>query len=241
MRREEEPLLVRVEPTSAIATTRSGMRTSGSRVGSHINSKGKPVVTFESPLGTYDYLFDIEPQLSGGRMIGLTAEPDKSSGLTVMTSYLSSDPNEGTAIPIDAPGPTTHPPTTYERSHSLLVQFGAGEVRHSFEIDVSEGSSANCPGHQVEVSLLDYTFSRLRDDEIETDVGPPDISQTEVYRGLRSFASVAAGAHPEQARLTQKVYTFYQVDVDLASPPNISDFKWELVEAINQGSILWDG
>lgn len=240
MRRDEEPLLVRVEPNSAIASTRAG-RLSGSRVGSHIHSGGKPVVTFQTPLVTYEYLFDIEPRLSGSRMIGLTAEPDKSSSLTVMTSYLSSDPNEGTAIATDEPGPTTHPPTTYERSHSLLVQFGAGEVRHSFEIDVAEGSSANCPGHQVEVSLMDYTFSRLRDDEIETDVGPPDLSQTEVYRGLRSFASVAAGAHPEQARLTQKVYAFYQVDVDLADPPNISDFKWSLVEAINQRTFLWDG
>ncbi len=223
-----------MEPNSAIAVA-AGFDVSGSRVGSHINSSSKPIATFETPLGVYPYLLDIIPNLSGGRVINLTAEPDKSAGLTLMTSYLSSDSNESSKIDTDEVPPIPTPPTSYERSHTLLVQFGAGEVRHSFEIDVAEGSTANCPGHQVEVSLLDYTFSRAQDASID-----PAFAAT-LYTGLRSFASVASGVAPIPGRVTQKVYTFFQVEVDLAAPPSLGEFKRLLSNAVMDRILLYNG
>lgn len=230
---------IRIEPTSAIAAAREHGQISASRVGSTVNSSGKPTIVFET-VGPIAYVKDIVPKLSGGRVLSLTAEADKSAALSLTTSYLSSDPSEVTQVPSEDGGetPPAAPATLYERSHSLLVQFGAGDVRHAFEIDCAEGSTCNVPGHHVDVTLLDYSFDRRQDAEMVAG-SLPGQDPDRPYKNLRSFASVAAGPNIHSARLTQKVWCPYQVPVDMANPPSVADFIRSLILALQNQTITF--
>lgn len=224
MTRYREPIPVEVIPNTVLAAAKIRGQVSAGRVGNTINSSGVPVIQTETING-YDYIFDIIPNLSGGRVINLSAEADKSSAVTIMSSYDANTQNERTET---GQGPIQQTP---ERSHSLLVQFGAGNVRHAFEIDVAEGSTANCPGSHVEVSLLDYTFSRDSAGGVNTLINDD-------ARALVSHANVAAAAHPIAARFTTKVLVYYQFDLDLADPPDLATLLDELLEANIRRSIV---
>lgn len=216
MRRPRSPndyYPVQVEPNNLLSAARHCGSLSAGRVGNSINSSGLPTVEFRNRLG-FLYVFDVVPQLSGSRLINLSADADKSTAVTLMTSYDNATETERSSIT----GVFPQPP---ERAHALFVQFGAGNARHAFEIDVSEGSTANIPGSHAEVTLLDYTFGR----DTESTFTDAD------SRVFVSHGNVAGGAHPFAARLTTKVFCPFQTEVDLADPPLFSDFLDDLLEA----------
>lgn len=214
-----QPLPVEVEPNSAIAAARHYGEISAGRVGNTVNSSGNPVVRTETVLG-FDYILDVEPNLSGSRLINLTAKDDKSAALTLMTSYDATTPTETSAADTGPGFSSKQPP---ERSHALLVQFGSGNARHAFEIDVAEGSTANIPGSQVEVTLLDYTTDRV--------TGLNRNFSTEEARVFVSHGNVSSGAHPFSARVTTRVYCPFQLAVDAGDPPLFDEFLEDLLRA----------
>lgn len=221
MRPEKEAIRVQVEPNSVLAAARHHGQVSAGRVGNSIQSSGTPRIVTEARLG-FLYLKDIIPNLSGARVINLTAEADKSATACLMTSYDATSPTES-AVGGQGPGLEQTP----QRSHSLLVQFGAGNVRHNFEIDVAEGSVANVPGSHVEVTLLDYTNVR----------GYAGFDSVAASR-LISHANLAAFSHPFNARVTTPVYCPFQTVLDLAAPPNMDDYLQALVNANQSGDII---
>lgn len=222
MRRDErEPIRVQVEPNSVIAAAREHGEVSAGRVGNSINSSGLPVIQTEVRLG-FPYIFDIIPNLAGSRVINLSAAADKAHTACLMTSYDATVSSEQ-AFAGQGPGLEQTP----QRSHALLVQFGAGNVRHNFEIDVSEGSVANVPGSHVEVTLLDYTHVR----------GYAGFDTPSASR-LTSHANLAAFGHPFNARLTTPVYCPFQTVLDMAAPPLLDDYLQALVNANQNGDVI---
>lgn len=226
MQRARQSIPVQVEPNNLLAAARSGGEVSAGRVGNSINASGPPVIKFETENG-FPYLLDIVPNPSGARVINLTANADKSAVMCIMTSYDSTTQFEQNT------GVLESVINTPVRSHSLLVQFGAGNVRHSYEIDVAEGSTGNVPGSHMEVTLLDYSFQRGGDNSI-----PSNQITASTSRALISHANIAAGSHPFPARITTKVFCPFQVLVDLADPPSFTDFLDQLVNALAFSEIV---
>lgn len=216
----KEPIRVKLTPTSPIAAAEMS-EVSSVRVGNEGRPAGFPVQVLETR-GALEYLLDIRPKLEGERMVAVRADDQHAHGMAVVASYKE---RKGDEIVIDPAG-VVEDLKTYERDHKLLAQFGAGEASHTIMFDIVEGMTINLPGSYAECIVVDMTQTRELD---MVALG---------YLVVETQASASLQSHPRTSQYTTKVYTAYQVDLDLLDPPTFEDFKKSLVDALCNRTIL---
>lgn len=200
-------------PPTALANSLTTGRSSQVRAGNELASANPPVPVFAT-VGGFDYVYDLIPDASAGRLVELQSEAVFSGQTTLVIGYRSTDPDEQRNFP---DGGELASLSTSLRDFRILAQFGTGNTRHDVECDVSEGSILTLPASHVDVTVYSTFFNRRANQR---------------QRPLKSQAHLASFAGTCAGTVSDPVLAPFQAPLTLTDPPTMQawlDLLWDAI------------
>lgn len=192
------------------------------RAGQKTQAGAAPTPVFATPVA-FDWLQDLVPSSQSKVAVALDAPDYKSASMSLTTGYIDSRQSEqiNPQGGVETFGDIGTPPW---RTHRLWVEYGVGASRFEMEIDVAQGNACTITGAMCRVALVDWTFNRRLSD----------------YTYERCSTEVGVSQWPASgpAVVTTRVCAWYNVNLNIAAPPPIDTFYFQLAFALRNRTIL---
>lgn len=207
-------------PPTPLANSLTLGKASEIRAGTDLVCRANPIPVFSAVNG-FDYLLDLVPDTSAGRLVELQSDAPFSAQTTLVMSYRATDQGEQANSLIGEGGYQS----TDLRDFRVVLKFGTGNAAHDVECDIAEGGVITLPASNVDATLYSTHWTRW---------GGPYGTQNP----LRTQAHLASWAGPTSATCTDRVNAPYQAALDLLDPPTIEQWMADLWEAICEEQYL---
>lgn len=218
--RTQRTPVVRLDSPLMAGETTGG---SSARIGRESATKGAPSPTLQT-VGAIPYLLDLIPQNEGDRVCSLEANDSKSCAMTLIASYQEIGNSE---IVPEATLQVEENTTYFSREHVIYTQFGVAGTSSIVAWDCVEGNTISVPSSTATCTIVDYGWSRSG--------GWVDNT---TLRGFKSQVAASLWPIATKGTLTVRVFTPYQVTVDLAAPPTFAGLRESLLRALVERSIV---